>query len=168
MQAGCLLPSQQYACRPLNRHRTRYAAQSVYLEQSAPAQPADALPRLKVLPRVQYRCAHCVSFMLDICVIETRLMLYSETLDDVDPRELSCLLEAVRRPREAWHSLPMHAQCAFIRQSGMHPGKHSATAPQHRRPSLIPSRTAACRLGGPAAAGACLAAQHGCCGCFCL
>ena len=126
MQAGCL-PSLQ--CRPLHKHRTRYAAQSVYgyVEQSAHAQPADAPPRLKVLPRVQYRCAHCVRSMLDICTSETRLMLCSETLDDVDPRELSCLLEAVRRPREAWHSLPVHAQCAFIRQSGMHPGKHRAT-----------------------------------------
>ena len=174
MQAGCLPSLQQFACRPLNRHRTRHAAQSVYLEQSAQAQPAaDAPPRLKVLPRVQYRCAHCISSMLDMCATETYFMLCSETLDDVDPRELSCLLEAVRRPREAWHSLPVHAQCAFIRQSGMHPGKtvlptmqRSKAAPAGR--ASMPSCTAACRLGGPAAAGAGLAAQHGCCGCFCL
>ena len=146
MQAGCLPSLQQYACKPLNRHRARYAAQSVYgyVDQSAQAQPAaDAPPRLKVLPRVQYRCAYGISSMLDICATKTRLMLCSETLADVDPRELSCLLEAVRRPREAWHSLPMHAQCAFIRQSGTHPGEHSATPPcstarQHRRPSLHP------------------------------
>ena len=139
MQAGSLPTLQQYACRPLNRHKTRYVAQSVYgyVEQSAQAQPADAPPRLKVLPRVQYRCAHYVSSMLEICATEARLMLCSETLDDVDASELSCLLEAVRHPREAWHSLPMHAQCAFIRQSGVHPGKHSAlTIRQHRRPIL--------------------------------